>query len=157
MALGRAAASARGDLIRAENARAGDGTPPHNWYTGPGVAVSFDRPYGKYRQIFDAPLSTGSGEFLLWEFPLAYWMEKHGYDVSYVSNIDTHVDGEGLGRARAFLSVGHDEYWSLDMYQNVQRAIESGVHRGAGARTRLQPGAAPADRVHRRHFSGAKA
>src|SRR6187200_538702 len=22
-----------------------DGTPPHNWYTGPGVAVSFDRPY----------------------------------------------------------------------------------------------------------------
>ena len=36
-----------------------DGTPPHNWYTGPGVRVSFDRPYGKYRQIFDAPLSPG--------------------------------------------------------------------------------------------------
>ncbi|MEX0713646.1 MAG: twin-arginine translocation signal domain-containing protein [Pirellulales bacterium] len=58
-----------------------DGTPPHNWYTGPGVAVSFDRPYGRYRQIFDAPLSQGSGEFLLWEFPLAFWMERHGYYV----------------------------------------------------------------------------
>jgi N,N-dimethylformamidase beta subunit-like, C-terminal len=104
-----------------------DGTPPHNWYTGPGVAVSFDRPYGKYRQIFDAPLSTGSGEFLLWEFPLAFWMEKHGYDVSYISNIDTHR-GDRLVRARAFLSVGHDEYWSLEMYQNVQQAIHSGVH-----------------------------
>jgi hypothetical protein len=105
-----------------------DGTPPHNWYTGPGVAVSFDRPYGKYRQIFDAPLSLGSGEFLLWEFPLAFWMEKHGYDVSYISNLDTHADPERLLKARALLSVGHDEYWSLAMYQNVKRAIDSGVH-----------------------------
>lgn len=49
-----------------------DGTPPHNWYVGPGVCASWDRPYGKYRQIVDAPLSQGSGEFLLWEFPLAF-------------------------------------------------------------------------------------
>jgi hypothetical protein len=105
-----------------------DGTPPHNWYTGPDVAVSFDRPYARYRQIFDAPLSQGSGEFLLWEFPLAYWMEKQGYDVSYISNLDTHADPGRLQRARAFLSVGHDEYWSLDMYRNVRRAIDAGVH-----------------------------
>jgi hypothetical protein len=105
-----------------------DGTPPHNWYTGPGVAVSFDRPYGRYRQILDAPLSQGSGEYLLWEFPLAFWMERHGYDVSYLSNIDTHLDGRGLLRGRAFVSVGHDEYWSLEMYENVRRAIQAGVH-----------------------------
>ena len=36
----------------------------------PDVAVSFDRPYGMYTQIFDAALSVGSGEFLLWEYPL---------------------------------------------------------------------------------------
>ena len=47
------------------------------------VAVSFDRPYAKYSQIFERPLSTGSGEFSLWEYPLAYWTEKHGYDVTY--------------------------------------------------------------------------
>jgi hypothetical protein len=105
-----------------------DGTPPHNWYTGPGVAVSFDRPYGKYRQIFDAPLSQGSGEFLLWEFPLAFWMEKEGYDVSYISNIDTHEDVRRLLRGRAFLSVGHDEYWSLEMYDHLKAAIGAGVH-----------------------------
>ena len=105
-----------------------DGTPPHNWYTGPGVAVSFDRPYGRYRQIFDAPLSQGSGEFLLWEFPLAFWMEQHGYDVSYISNLDTHAHPERLLKTRAFLSVGHDEYWSLAMYDNVKRAIEAGVN-----------------------------
>jgi hypothetical protein len=42
--------------------------------------------------------------------------------------MDTHADGRGLLRARAFLSVGHDEYWSLDMYGNVKRAIDAGVH-----------------------------
>jgi hypothetical protein len=105
-----------------------DGTPPHDWYTGPEVRVSFDRPYGRYRQIFDAPLSQGSGEFLLWELPFAFWLEKQGYDVSYISNMDTHADGRGLLRGKAFLSVGHDEYWSLDMYDNVKRAIDAGMH-----------------------------
>lgn len=105
-----------------------DGTPPHNWYTGPGVSVSSNRPYGRYRQIFDAPLSQGSGEFLLWEFPLAFWMEQQGYDVSYISNFDTHADPERLLKSRVFLSVGHDEYWSLAMYQNVKRAIDAGAN-----------------------------
>ncbi len=98
------------------------------WYWGPGVRVSWDRPYGKYCQIFDAPLSQGSGEFLLWEFPLAYWMEREGYDVSYISNMDTHADAAGLRRARAFLSVGHDEYWSLQMFENVRAAVGAGVN-----------------------------
>ena len=105
-----------------------DGTPPHNWYTGPGVRVSFDRPYGKYRQILDAPLSQGSGEFLLWEFNLVYWMEAQGYDVSYISNVDTHEDARGLLRARAFISQAHDEYWSLDMFHHAKAALSSGVH-----------------------------
>ena len=105
-----------------------DGTPPHNWYTGPGVRVSFDRPYGRYRQILDAPLSQGSGEWLLWEFPLAFWMEAQGYDVSYVSNVDTHADAAGLRRGRAFLSVAHDEYWSLDMFRHAKAAVDAGLN-----------------------------
>jgi hypothetical protein len=103
-------------------------TTDQGWYTGPGVSAGWDRPYGKYRQVVDAPLSLGSGEFLLWEFPLAFWMEKEGYDVSYISNVDTHADGKGLRRARAFLSVGHDEYWSLDMFRNALAAVDAGVH-----------------------------
>jgi len=98
------------------------------WYWGGGVQVSFNRPYGKYCQIMDAPLSTGSGEFFLWEFPLAFWMEQQGYDVSYLSNLDTHTDAPGLLRARGFLSVGHDEYWSIEMYENVRAAIAGGVN-----------------------------
>ncbi len=99
----------------------------NDWYWGPGVQVSFHRPYGKYCQIFDAPLSTGSGEFLLWEFPLAFWLEQHGYDITYISNQDTHHEPAGLLRAKGFLSVGHDEYWTLAMFRNVQAAIARGV------------------------------
>jgi len=98
------------------------------WYWGGNVRVSFDRPYGKYCQIFDAPLSVGSGEFLLWEFPVAYWLEQHGYDVSYISNTDTHFNPTGLLRAKGFLSVGHDEYWTQEMYNNLKHAIEQGVN-----------------------------
>src|SRR5204862_1756955 len=83
---------------------------------------------GKYCQILDAPLSTGSGEFLLWEFPLAYWMEAQGYDVSYVSNLDTHSNAKGLLRAKGFVSVGHDEYWSSEMFDNVRSAIDAGLN-----------------------------
>ena len=62
------------------------------------------------------PLSTGSGEFFLWEFPFVHWMEEQGYDVTYISNQDTHRDAAGLLRCRGFLSVGHDEYWTLEMF-----------------------------------------
>jgi hypothetical protein len=89
--------------------------------------VSFDRPYGKYPQVVDQPLSQGSGEFLLWEYPLCFWLEQHGYDVTYCSNIDTHADRAGLGRVKCFLSVGHDEYWTLDMFENVKGAVTQGL------------------------------
>ena len=58
---------------------------------GPWADVSFDRPYGREAQhdaIVDDPLTFGSGEFLPFEFPLAYWLEQHGYDVTYCSNSD---------------------------------------------------------------------
>lgn len=92
-----------------------------------GVRVSRDRPYGRYIQIHDAPLSQGSGEFLLWEFPLAYWMEQQGHDVTYASNVDVHEDRQCLTRCKGFLSVGHDEYWSRQQFDNVMAAIKEGV------------------------------
>ena len=93
----------------------------------PGVAVSFDRPYGKYVQIFDHPLSIGSGEFLLWEYPLCYWLEQHGFDVTYGSNRDT-MEAKFLTRCNTFLSVGHDEYWDTRQYRAAETAIAEGVN-----------------------------
>lgn len=92
-----------------------------------GVKVSRDRPYGRYIQIMDNPLSQGSGEFLLWEFPLAFWMESLGLDVTYCSNIDVHESVKCLTRCKALLSVGHDEYWSREQFDNVSAAVKAGV------------------------------
>lgn len=102
----------------------------NQWHWGDLSQVSFNRPYGKYCQILDAPLSTGSGEFFLWEFPFVFWLEQHGFDVTYVSNTDLHRDPNTAQRGRGFLSVGHDEYWTIEMFRNMQAAIETGVNVG---------------------------
>jgi hypothetical protein len=95
----------------------------------PSATVSFDRPYGLFTHpVNKMKKSGGSGEYLPWEFPLSFWMEKEGYDVSYISNVDTHADPQGLLRTKGFISVGHDEYWSLEMYENVRKARDEGVN-----------------------------
>src|SRR5262245_3296401 len=100
----------------------------NTWYWGPGVDISFDRPYGKYCQILDAPLSTGSGEFFLWEFPMVYWLEQQGYDVTYISNLDVHAEPRTLRRAKGFISIGHDEYYSIEMFNHFLGAINEGLN-----------------------------
>lgn len=98
-----------------------------HYYTGPNVRVSFDRPYAQYGQVHEVALSLGSGEYLLWEFPLAFWLEQQGYDVTYCSNLDVHRDSDVLNRCKVFLSVGHDEYWTRRMYEQVLAARNRGV------------------------------
>ncbi len=97
------------------------------WYWGGASGSTFARPYGKYRQLLDAPLSIGSGEWLLWEFPFSYWVEQMNYDVTYMSNLDLHYDPATWRRA-AFISVGHDEYYTMEMYTNLLTQIESGLN-----------------------------
>jgi hypothetical protein len=103
----------------------------NHWHTSAGADVSFDRPYGLYYNKLPSdfnPLTLGSGEFLLWEFPLAFWLEREGYDITYISNLDTQADPDGLLRAKGLLSVGHDEYWTQTMVDNVARARDLGLN-----------------------------
>jgi len=96
-----------------------------------GYDVSFDKPFAIYWNGFPAayePLTNGSGEFLMIEHPLCFWLEKEGYDVTYISNVDTHADGPGLLRGKVFVSVGHDEYWTKEMFANVTQARDAGVN-----------------------------
>lgn len=94
---------------------------------GPWADVSFDRPYAKYAQIYENPQSVGSGEWLCFEFPFAYWLEKHGYDVTYCSNSDMLTPEHGL-KCKSFLSVGHDEYWDIRHYESVVKMRDAGVN-----------------------------
>jgi hypothetical protein len=97
---------------------------------GPWADVSFDRPYGReaqYAAIVNDPLSVGSGAWLTFEFPMAYWLEEQGYDVSYCSNSDLITPDRGL-KCKAFLSVGHDEYWDIRQYRSVEAMRDAGVN-----------------------------
>lgn len=94
---------------------------------GPHSHVSFDRPYAKYAQIYENPQSIGSGEWLCFEFPLAYWLEKEGYDVTYASNYDLITPDRGL-KCKAFISSGHDEYWDIRQHESVTKLRDAGVN-----------------------------
>lgn len=97
---------------------------------GPWADVSFDRPYGResqYDGVVNDPLTIGSGEFLPLEYPFAYWLEQQGYDVAYCSNSDMIRPDRAL-KCKAFISVGHDEYWDIRMFRTVETLRDSGVN-----------------------------
>jgi len=97
---------------------------------GPWADVSFDRPYGRmpqYTGIVNDPLSVGSGEFLCFEQPFAYWLEENGYDVTYCSNSDLVTPDHGL-KCKVFLSVGHDEYWDIRQFRSAEKMRDAGVN-----------------------------
>lgn len=58
------------------------------------------------------------------------YLEREGFDVTYCTNIDTHANQQMLLTHKALLSVGHDEYWSLEMRNNIEFARDSGVSLG---------------------------
>src|SRR3954465_7502448 len=92
----------------------------------PARKVSFDRPYATnpYGVRLD-----GAGDFLRrWEYNAVRFLERNGYDVEYVTDVDTHRRAAAPGTTRVFLSVGHDEYWSWQMREHVEAARDRGVH-----------------------------
>lgn len=102
-------------------------------------AVSLDRPYGVGgSDPTDDPMSfgVGAGDFLhnvapaAMEFDMVRWLEHEGYDVTYITDVDTHEDVNRLLRAKGYLSVGHNEYWTDDMQSHVVQARDQGVGLG---------------------------
>lgn len=81
--------------------------------------VSFERPYSD---------QFGTGEFLYYEFFFVLWAESRGYDLTYVTNVDLDRDPSLLDGQKLYLSVGHDEYWSLGERSAVEKAISRGVN-----------------------------
>jgi hypothetical protein len=83
--------------------------------------VSYNRPYT------DADTTDF---FTSTEYPMLRWLERSGYDLTYLSGYDVATrPAEVLGH-RAFLSVGHDEYWSRTQRENVYGARNAGVSLG---------------------------
>ena len=88
--------------------------------------VSFDRPY----ELRGAPAEAGRGANLppAWEFPLARFLERYGYDVAYTTDVDTDRDPTELLRHRLVMTAGHDEYWTKAMRDGFEAARRAGVN-----------------------------
>lgn len=120
-----------------------------NFYTNPrAYKVSYNRPLTlRGNQPWDGVFNA--------EYPMLRWLERNGYDVSYSSGVDTDRNGAELLEHRAFLSVGHDEYWSRGQRQAVESARDAGVHlvfSGGNEvywKTRWEPSLDPGTTPHR--------
>ena len=72
---------------------------------------------------FSRPITSGAWE---WEIPFIQWAERNGYQLDYAINSDLEFHPELLDHYRLVVSVGHDEYWSGPMRDNVERFISQG-------------------------------
>jgi hypothetical protein len=81
--------------------------------------VSLNRPALGWRFAYGAGLST--------VLDAIRWFERNGYDMSYTSNLEISEHPDVLFSHHAYLSLGHDEYWTLTMRDTVEKARDSGI------------------------------
>jgi hypothetical protein len=82
--------------------------------------VSYNRPLDR-----DGSLTE---QFFNSEYPLVRWLERNGYDVTYMAGVDADRYGERIRQHKVFVSGGHDAYWSDAQRRHVEAARDAGVH-----------------------------
>ena len=110
------------------------GTVVHDPVPDPGLgaqdrayAVSYNRPF---LTRDGGGAAAGAQDYLFGaDFAAISWLEQNGYDVSYIAGVDTErLGADYLSNYQAFISVGHDEYWSGGQRENVEAARDAGVN-----------------------------
>lgn len=102
-------------------------------YIGPPGAnradvVSFNRPIvslGSFPWQYNVHVAYDQG--LPTFIDAVRWMERQGYDLSYMSSVDLDQHPELLRDHRVYISIGHDEYWSKAMRDGVEQARDTGI------------------------------
>jgi hypothetical protein len=79
--------------------------------------ISFDRPYG----------ASAQGPFEA-EIQLVRFLEREGVDVSYQTDLDTHLDPSSLLAHRLVMTAGHDEYWTKEMRDAFDNGRDAGTN-----------------------------
>jgi hypothetical protein len=89
---------------------------------GRAYKVSFDRPFHQNYGYY------GAGQVFDWEYPMLRWIEKNGYNVSYISDLDVNDNPTFYQGKKGILLVGHSEYWSKAMRSNLETGVSKGVN-----------------------------
>lgn len=88
---------------------------------GRAYEISYNRPFATRQGVTQRDFYFSS------EFATVRFLERNGYDVSYLAGADTDRRGDELLNHEVFLSVGHDEYWTGAQRRNVEAARDAGV------------------------------
>lgn len=94
-------------------------------------AVSYNRPFiTRGIEGQQGGPAAGAQDYLFGaDYAAIHWLEENGYDVAYMSGVDTdRLGADYLKKYQSFISVGHDEYWSGDQRKNVEEARDAGVN-----------------------------
>lgn len=86
-----------------------------------------------YKISYNRPFATRNGVaardfYFSSEYATVRFLERNGYDMSYIAGVDTDRRGAELLNHKVFLSVGHDEYWSGAQRKNIEAARDAGVN-----------------------------
>jgi hypothetical protein len=87
------------------------------------VKVSFDRPYPAWKAA-----NLNARWPFVWDYQLLRFLEREGLDVAYTTDVDTHREPWSLAGHRLLLTSGHDEYWTREMRDAFDAALDSGVN-----------------------------
>jgi hypothetical protein len=100
------------------------GSPIDLWpnYVPPrAFRVAFARPYTTF---------VGIAKWQAWEVPLIRWLARQGVAVEFCTATDLHKDwtnhADFLQNYQLVISVGHDEYWSQEMRDNIENFATAG-------------------------------
>jgi hypothetical protein len=77
---------------------------------------------------FDRPIAPAGQWPVVWEVPLIRFLEREGYDVSYQTDLDTHMRPGSLLDHRLVMVSGHDEYWTKEMRDAFEDARDAGTN-----------------------------
>ncbi|MQY36721.1 hypothetical protein SRB17_47230 [Streptomyces sp. RB17] len=83
-----------------------------------------------YEVSYNRPLDIGGDNGIYGsEYMMLSWLERNGYDVSYLSGVDVSSTSGAtlLKKHKVYMSSGHDEYWTQSQYSNVLAARKAGV------------------------------
>jgi hypothetical protein len=79
-----------------------------------------------YLQLNHLSPYAGSAGWPDWELPFLEWAEREGYAIDVATNADLEAHAGLLDDYRLMLSVGHDEYWSGPMRDQVEGFVARG-------------------------------
>ncbi|MBA4496022.1 N,N-dimethylformamidase beta subunit family domain-containing protein [Paenactinomyces guangxiensis] len=81
--------------------------------------VSYNRPFRDY---------YGAGLFFQFEYNIIRWLEKEGYSLTYITDMDVHNGILEQSDIKTLLIAGHSEYWSMEMRESVERLSASKIN-----------------------------